>query len=297
MLRLIGKHIKHFNLDNTTITMTEILDVVIPMCPQLTHLSILGLHAGRDYAKQDYPLLDLIYIRCNILGDKIIQLSHHLTTIDIYSNTVYFHHFYNGIVNTHKDLETLHFSYGHYTEKTLWPPQHDVSQRKGVLKFGIYEERFFNANVMESFLIENPNLQQLTIVGCGSDIGSGIERVVNGLPQLLQIHLLNCPSLTEKGLHDLATKCPLLQSVSVPRLLSVTDAFLKDLEACVRLRRLDISDCSAVTGVGLQALVQAHKGHLEKVVLNNCQRIGPDAVNWAIGQLGKRVIECKFRHK
>lgn len=303
MLRLIGKHIKYLNLDNTNITVTEILDVVMPMCPKITHLSILGLTSGREYAKTEYPFLDLIYIRCNILADKIIRLSPHLITIDIHSNTTYFHHFYNGIVSTHKELETLHFSYGHTAEKTSWSPYSSrlVSQRKGILNFGIYEERFFHANVLQSFLIENPHLQQLTVLGCGPDIGTGIETVVNtegGLSQLIQIHLLNCPSLTEKGLHDLVTKCPSIQSLSVPRLISVTDALMQDLAvSTLVLKKLDISDCSTVTGKGLQVLVNAHKDHLQKLVLNNCQRISPEAVQWAIGQLGPRIIECKFKYK
>lgn len=282
--------------------MTEILEVVIPMCPELTHLSILGLSPGREYSKQEYPLIDkLTFIRCNILGDKIIRLSHHLNTIDVYSNTMFFLHFYNGIVSTHKELETLHFSYGPTIEKTSWSPHtNNISKGKGVLNFGIYEERFFNSNVMKSFFIENPNLQQLTILGCGSDIGTGLANYVNtyGLPQLLQINLLNCPSLTETDLHDLITKCPLLQQVSLPRLMSVTDAIMNDLAtSTTKLKMLDISDCSTVTGVGLQSLIRAHHAHLEKLILNNCPRIGPDAVNWAINQVDKSVIECKFRYK
>ncbi|KAG2205115.1 hypothetical protein INT47_002209 [Mucor saturninus] len=302
MLKVIGKHVEYLNLDHTNLTVSNILDVVIPMCPKLTHLSILGLAAGQEYAKTEYPLLNLTYIRCNIFADKLIRLSPHLVTIDVHSNSTYFHHFYNGIVTTHKELETLHFSYGHTSEKIGWSPNSCVvSQRKGILNFGIYEDRFFNANVLQSFLIENPHLQQLTVVGCGPDIGTGIETVVTQgafLSQLVEIHLLNCPSLTETGLHHLVVACPSLQAMSVPRLLSVTDAFMQDVATrTLILKKLDISDCSAVTGVGLQNLVRAHKHHLQKLVLNNCQRISPDAVKWAVEQLGPRVIECKFKYK
>lgn len=304
MLRLVGKHVKHLRLDHSSLSASELLDYVIPICPSLTQLSILGLVEGRPYAKEEYPPLDhLTYLRCNSLGHKVLLLSKNLTALDFYSSTIYFFQLYNEIVNTHKRLHTVYFSYGHNAEKLAWNPQRTlVNDSDGIKTFGIYDDRFFKSDVLTSFLIENPKLGELAILGCDLQAATGLANYIQShgkvVVPLKKLVLQNCHGLTEEALHTIVTHCTLLEQVHLPKLTVVMDTTLNQLAAYTqKLRILDISDCTQVTGVGLQALVRAHGSHLEKLVLNNCQRIGPDAVNWAVSQLGRRVVECKFRVK
>lgn len=302
MLRLVGKNIKHLRFDDSTLTITDVLEEVIPKCPKLTHLSILNLRKGRDYTTAKHPLIpNLTYIRSNELGMDIIELAHQLQTIDFYSETIYFTHFYDRIVSTHRSLETLHYSYGHKAEKIIWSLEDRVlqpSKRKGILNFGIYDERFFNAHVMKTLFTINPNIQAFTVLGCDPTVGTEFPKFLEevGLPQLSKIRIQNVTTLNAIGLHTIVTSCPLLQQVFLAGLPDVNDALLTEMATTLKeLKVLDISNCNRVTGIGLQALVLAHQSHLEKLVLNNCSKIGIDAVNWARTKVGQGVIECRYR--
>lgn len=303
MLRLVGKNIKHLRLDDSTLTTTEILEVVIPMCPKLTHLSILNLTKGRDYSKSEFALIPtLSFIRCNELGIDIIRHSYQLQSIDFYSDAMYFTHFYDRIAPTHKLLETLHYSYGHKIEKIAWSPPHDTvitpSKSKGIVNFGIYDERFFNAHVMKVLFTKNPRIEEFTILGCDPSVGTEFPKFIGdiGLPQLSKLKIQNVTTLNAIGLHVIVTNCPLLEEVYFAALPDVNDYVLTEFaNTTSKLKVLDISNCSRVTGVGLQTLVRAHHSHLRKLVLNNCSRIGIDAVNWARTQVARGVIESKYR--
>ena len=50
-----------------------------------------------------------------------------------------------------------------------------------------------------------------------------------------------------------------------------------------KLRRLDLSK-TCIDGAGVKHLVQAYKGQLEWLGLDHCQRLSPDAVEWARSQ-------------
>ncbi|KAI9248385.1 hypothetical protein EDC94DRAFT_625133 [Helicostylum pulchrum] len=302
MLRLVGKNIKHLRLDDTTLTTTEILEVVIPMCPKLTHLSILNLTKGRDYSKSEFALIpNLSFIRCNELGMDIIRHSRQLQTIDFYSDAMYFTHFYDRIAPTHKSLETLHYSYGHKVEKIAWSPHDTVMtpsvKSKGIINFGIYDERFFNAHVMKVLFTINPLIEELTILGCDPSIGTEFPKFIGdiGLPQLSKLQIQNVTTLNAIGLHVIVTNCPLLEQVYFPGLPDVNDYILTEFaNTASELKVLDISNCNRVTGVGLQALVRIHHSHLRKLVLNNCSRISVDAIIWARTQVARGVIESRY---
>lgn len=57
------------------------------------------------------------------------------------------------------------------------------------------------------------------------------------------------------------------------------------VEALPNLRTLDLSETD-ITGVGVKHALKAT--HLERLVVNNCRKIGIDAIDWARSQ-GVRV--------
>ncbi|KAG1105079.1 hypothetical protein G6F42_016997 [Rhizopus arrhizus] len=116
-----------------------------------------------------------------------------------------------------------------------------------------------------------------------------------GLPCLEVLNIDKMIVFEEWHLHTIISSCPTIQELSMSWNSEVTDSVLSDLKTVTKkLRKLDLSHCTNITGVGLQQLVQAHGETLEKLKLNNCQRISSDAIRWAYDVLGRRVVECKY---
>ena len=304
MLRLVGKHVKHLRIDHSNITDSELLEAVIPMCPQLTHLSIFGISEGRPYAKETHPELEkLTFLRCNPSSIRVLQLAKHLTCLEFYTNTMHYIDLSRLISTTHTKLQNVQFSYGHAGEKIPWEPKnthYKPSAEPGIKTFGIYEDRFFASPMLEQVLVQNRHLQHLTLFGCDLHALTGLVSYLrqSTLPRLKQVDLQNCHTITEEELDIIISTVPTLEKVFIPRMIAVSDATLAKFATHThKLTLLDISDCNNVTGVGLQTLVRAQGLNLEKLVLNNCQRISPDAVHWARTQLKQGVVECKFRTK
>jgi hypothetical protein len=307
MMRLVGKHVKHLQLDDSTMDPARLLDEVILDCPELTHLSIFDLMYKSDYRQPTYaPSGKLTHIRLNPYGLNFLSISHHLESIDMYSEDIEFNFVLDRVLKNHKSLETIHFTFGGGVQKTKWTPPYSSSntsattldEQKGIKTLELYGDTSFTNQQATAFLNANPNIENLALVGCHRLLAPAILDHISfyGLPQLKKINLPKYASLTESHLHVLATKCPLLEEVRLPMVINVTDNILNAFATNTKnLRTLDISDCNSVTGAGLHTLVSSHQHTLEKLVINDCQRIGPDAVKWAIDQVGGRVIECKYR--
>jgi hypothetical protein len=116
---------------------------------------------------------------------------------------------------------------------------------------------------------EMSNLEKLTLQGASfyfCPVSGFISH--ESMPRLRELEVLSFVAATE--CNDLS-------------LASIGPAFPK-------LRELDISETD-VTGVGVKDLV--HSGHIHKLILNDCRKLGIDAVEWA----RSHGVEVKYKMK
>lgn len=310
-LRLMGKRLKVLQLNSSNISTKGLLTEVISVCPALTHLSMIDVPIANDLTGVELQLLENItHLRCEANNTTILDLCHNLKCLDLFTvfeTQVPFISIYRKIAPTHRNLESITFSSGTGNAVlTDWKSTYSITSSlstatatgQGLKTFEIYEDTSMNSQNAQQFLLHNPNIEYLTIADCYRAFSITLMEhiTLRGLPNLKKLVLPRSPELTEHHLQTLATRCPLLEEIQLPMVINVTDTIMNAFATHTRkLRILDISDCNGVSGVGLQALVRAHRNHLEKLKINNCQRIGPDAVAWAVDLLGARVVECKYR--
>ncbi|KAI7903868.1 uncharacterized protein BX663DRAFT_452479 [Cokeromyces recurvatus] len=313
MLRLVGKHVQSIRIDEGNLTVVDVIKYILPACPHLTHLSMIGIETGSviydDLLTQ--PLPNLTHLRLSIndditLAKWILNKCNNLSFLDFYTFNINF----IDLAETFTDpvllssLKTLNYTFGsNYQIKTQWystvnaERQNTQTKKEGLEAFGIYGDLSFTGPMLELIIRKwYKSLKQLTIVDCRS-LDNTLARLAiePGLPCIEILSINACISLEEWNLHSIISSCPTIQDLSISWNPGVTDSIMNDLaEVTKELKRLDITHCNNVTGVGLHKLVQSHHRTLEKLILNNCQRIGIDAVNWAIELVGRRVIECKF---
>ena len=84
----------------------------------------------------------------------------------------------------------------------------------------------------------------------------------------------------------------LLEQLHLIGLSGYNDAFLEDLiKTLPKLNSFDLSE-SDIDGVGVKLAVKS--GHVKELILNQCQRLGRDAVEWARDQgvrVESRIVE------
>ncbi|RCI05930.1 hypothetical protein CU098_008854 [Rhizopus stolonifer] len=303
MLRLTGKHVTTMRLDESSLSVAQILQLVIPAMPQLAQLSIIGLETGD--IRQDSMDLNLTHLRLCIHDTDttswLIKQCKKLTLLDFYTNTVSFADFTHSLARTDiPELSEFHFTFGPvYQVKTQWASLKTSSLAKGLHTFGMYGDPSFTSSLLE-FMVQkyHTTLKHLVIADCRMLDSRLAQLVVSpGLPQIQTLKINTYIALEEWDVHTIISSCPTLEDISMSWITGVTDSVMSDLQTVTKkLKRLDISNCNSVTGVGLQKVVKAHRSTLERLVLNNCQRISPDAVTWAVNTLGKRVVECKYKN-
>jgi hypothetical protein len=310
MLRLVGKHVWSLRLDESDVDMCRIIGELLPANTQLTHLSIIGLESGslnELRLKKDDILnqpLHLTHIRATINdstdGLWFLERCKSLTCLDFYSRNVHFNEFAELLArSSFLQLEKLHYTLGESLQyKTQWSSfgLKTTARSLGLDTFSIDSDLSFTKQLLE-FMVHKyyKSLKHLVITNCQS-LDNSLSRLAisPGLPCIETLSINAYIALEEWDLHSIITSCPTIEALSMSRIMDVTDGVLSDLEGTKKLRRLDISHCNSVTGVGLLKVVKAHQGSLEKLILNNCQKIGHDAVKWAVDLLGRRVVECKY---
>ncbi|KAI9468884.1 MAG: hypothetical protein EXX96DRAFT_97592 [Benjaminiella poitrasii] len=311
MLRLVGKHVQSLRIDEGSITVADVMQHVLPTCSQLVRLSMIGVETGFIESEDDMQsTFNLTHLRLSISDNEriaqwVLNRFPQLTLLDFYTFNVHFADLAETLTGLNMSrLKTLHYTLGtNYQIKTQWhsaelaEPSTPQSIEKGLETFGIYSDVSFTSGMMELLVRKHhKKLKHLIVVDCRS-LDNSLARLAiePGLPCLETLSINACISLEEWNLHSIIASCPTIQDLSMSWNPGVTDSVMHDLaEVTKKLKRLDIAHCSNVTGVGLHKVVQAHHTSLEKLVLNNCQRIGRDAVHWAIGLVGRRVVECKF---
>jgi hypothetical protein len=315
MLRLIGKHVWRLRLDEADVDMSRVIGELLPANKQLTHLSMIGLETGslselRQGSSENDTMnqrLDLTHIRITINSTNglwFLERCKSLKCLDLYTTNVHFNEFAELLArSSFNHLEKLHYTFGDSLQyKTQWssfatPQLKTITRSAGLDTFSIDSDLSFTKQLLE-FMIHKyyKSLKHLIITNCRSLDNSLARLAVSpGLPCIETLGINAYIALEEWDLHSIITSCPTIEDLSMAHIMDVTDSVLSDLEGTTKkLRRLDISHCNSVTGVGLLKVVKAHQGSLEKLILNNCQKIGHDAVKWAVGLLGRRVVECKY---
>ncbi|KAI9263379.1 hypothetical protein BDA99DRAFT_510079 [Phascolomyces articulosus] len=113
-------------------------------------------------------------------------------------------------------------------------------------------------------------------------------------PRLREIFLENSAEFSESSLCGIMQHHKgSLEVVHLQSVVSVTNAVVGSLTGATALKKLNISNCSKVTGTGLRQLLDSVEG-LQHLVLNNCNNINNDAVNYARDKLGRRGVECRY---
>ncbi|KAI8352893.1 hypothetical protein BD560DRAFT_438613 [Blakeslea trispora] len=309
MLRLVGKHIRNLRLDESSLDMARLFEEMIPSMPQLTEISIIGLDtdtmdAWLQSKESTNTLLNITHIRLSLNSANaaawVIRRCSQLQMLDFYTSTITFSDFTLQLANTDMThLKELYYTVGtNYQRKTQWQSRFlNLSQIDGLTTLCVHGDLSLTGDLLEQMIRKyHATLRHLTISDCRSLDNRIAQLVITpGLPQIQTLNIDMYISLEEWDLHTIISSCPNIENLSMAWIQGVTDDVLSDIQTTTKkLRKLDISNCNNVTGVGLQHVVKAHMSTIEKLILNNCHRIGPDAVSWAANLLGRHTVECKY---
>ena len=94
----------------------------------------------------------------------------------------------------------------------------------------------------------------------------------------LTIHgsTLNCRSISETLKHPRLSE---LEQLHLPRLATCGDEDIAAImDSLPKLKSLDVSETN-ITGVGVKTAIKP--GHLVELIVNDCSKIGLDAIEWA----------------
>ncbi|OBZ86354.1 F-box/TPR repeat protein pof3 [Choanephora cucurbitarum] len=309
MLRLVGKHVRNIRLDESTLEISRLFEEMIPNMPQLTQISMIGLEidtmdAWLQSRGGTSTVLNLTHLRLSLNSAEaaawVIKHCPRLQMLDFYTPNVALSDLTLRLTNTDMmHLKEFYYTVGSgFQRNTQWQSHFsDMNQNQGLTTLSIHGDLSLTGELLEQMVRKyHTTLTHLTISDCRSLDNRLAQLVIApGLPQVQTLNINMYISLEEWDLHTIISSCPTIENLSMTWIQGVTDSVLRDVQTTTKkLKKLDISNCNNVTGVGLQYIVKAHQSTIEKLVLNNCHRIGPDAISWAASVLEKHVIECKY---
>ncbi|EPB83520.1 hypothetical protein HMPREF1544_09741 [Mucor circinelloides 1006PhL] len=302
MLRLVGKHVTSLRVDECGIEVDTVFKEVLPQCASLTHLSMLDIETGdmEDLRHSTTPF-PVTHLRLSISGEAninwILAQCQGINVLEIKTADIPIRDAYISLM-TMPYLKELHYTVGsNYRVNTRWPLPDNTATEPGLEKCNVRGDISFTGDLLGGIIRKaSKSLRQLSMLDCASMDTTLAQLVIEpGLPCLEVLNIDKMIVFEEWHLHTIISSCPTIQELSMSWNSEVTDSVLSDLKTVTKkLRKLDLSHCTNITGVGLQQLVQAHGETLEKLKLNNCQRISSDAIRWAYDVLGRRVVECKY---
>ncbi|CEP12107.1 hypothetical protein [Parasitella parasitica] len=303
MLRLVGKHVNSIRIDECDIRLSSIFKEILPQCPKLTHLSMLGIETGdMDDLQQNSTPFDITHMRLSVSGDIhlnwILSQCKQLRVLEIKATDIVIRDAFTGLMSL-PNLKEMYYAHGpNYKVNTKWPLPDSKTTKAGLEVCHVKGDISFTGELLEYVVKRDyKTLRQISMFEC-TTMDNTLARLVMepGLPSLQVLNIDRLIRLEEWNLHTIISSCLTIEELSMSWNSDVTDSVLNDLVATQTLRKLDISHCNSVTGVGLLQVVQKHRATLEKLVLNNCQRINSDAIRWTYEALGRRVVECKYDH-
>ncbi|KAI9266071.1 hypothetical protein BY458DRAFT_512546 [Sporodiniella umbellata] len=306
-LRLMGKYITCINMnDSWGVSLLDMLDEPLKLCPDLKKLSIMHMHSVIEEQVFDEAMaLKSVYqtniqeVRMsveNMSDDSLVKVISHFPQLRFFELQTYtvllnmLHHH----LNTHcPQLESLVLTI-HHSEGTI--PDSDTRSR--LKHFSVHATAaLISARYLASFLASD-RLETLALSSC-SAIGPTLCRVAlfpGALKNIRTLHLTNTLDLNEEDLAIILPACPDLEELKITGSQGVTDGLMELLPAN-KIKRIDFSLSTRLTGTGLQQLVKKQGDQLEKLIINNCSNIDYATVSWAIETLGKQVVECRHTVK
>ncbi|GAN10725.1 F-box domain protein [Mucor ambiguus] len=302
MLRLVGKHVNSMRLDECDIQVATVFKEVLPRCALLAHLSMLDIETGNmeDLRQNTTPFL-VSHLRLSISGEAnlnwILAQCRGVNVLEVKTADVPIRDAFITLM-TMPCLKEMYYTVGsNYRVNTRWPLTDKTTAKPGLEIYHICGDMSFTGDLLDGIIRkEFKSLKHLSMLDCGS-MDTTLARLVMdpGLPCLEVLNIDKMIVFEEWNLHTIISLCPTIQELSMSWNSGVTDNVLSDIQTVTKkLRKLDLSHCTSITGVGLQQVVQAHRETLEKIKLNNCQRISSDAIRWVYDVLGRRVVECKY---
>ncbi|KAL9549289.1 hypothetical protein MBANPS3_005283 [Mucor bainieri] len=302
MLRLVGKHVKSMRVDECDIQVATVFKEVLPRCALLAHLSMLGIETGdMEELRQNSTPFFVSHLRLSISGEAnlnwILMQCRRVNVLEVKTADVPIRDAFIALM-TMPYLKEMYYTVGSsYRVNTRWPLLDRTTTAPGLEICHVRGDMSFTGELLDGVVRkESKSLKHLTMLDCPS-MDTTLARLAMdpGLPCLQVLSIDKMIVFEESDLHSIISACPTIQELSMSWNSGVTDSVLSDIQTVTKkLRKLDLSHCNSITGVGLQRVVQAHRETLEKLKLSNCQRISSDAIRWVYDVLGRRVVECKY---
>ncbi|KAG2218590.1 hypothetical protein INT45_013644 [Circinella minor] len=308
-LRLMGRHLHYLQLTDTGIPFSA-LSEILKTCPTITRLVYQDEAPTGDIHNIDQPLA-LTHLELSFTSTRVIDYStlknilsycpqlSHLSLYPSYGDPIF-----SLVCQSCPRLTSLHFQQYHvgWDEGIIATRPSLLS--KNQLQCGISELVFptfceIGDDALISVIEANyKTLKTLDIRGCVRLTTRTTNQlsIMETLPQLRDIYLENSAGFSEQSLCGIIDKAKeSLEVVYLQSVISVSNAVLSAFGNGEKtaLKKLNISNCPKVTGAGLRQLVDNVKS-LQLLVLNNCNNINQDAVNYARDKLGRHGVECRY---
>ncbi|CEG81427.1 hypothetical protein RMATCC62417_15636 [Rhizopus microsporus] len=309
VLRLMGKHLVYLNLDGSLgISFYDIFKDVLKTCTKLKRVSIKGIAPIMDnklYLATEFMKLEpyqtqvedfRVELQTNAsmlvaMGEKLFCYFPKLRLFEFADVTVDFDELHHLLATHCPQLVSLSMGFRHHTTRT---PLSENASGVQVRHFSMsslaltparYSVPFISSKAVETMIFTN-------VTGVGPVL-SRVASLPDGLGQLRTLHLTSVFDIDEDDLMSIINACSNLEDLKLTHCQGLTDTVLASFHHVNKLKRLDISQSMAITGAGIKKLIDSQKGSLEKLIMNDCNHIQSDAVQWAKEQLGRNVVECR----
>ncbi|KAJ8653958.1 hypothetical protein O0I10_010407 [Lichtheimia ornata] len=290
-LRLMGKELRSLKLVDTGLSLNVVVEHVFPLCPGITQLIYHDAHPSEGIQLDKQLALTHLSLSgpSNEIQKHMIRHCPQLICLSLYSSQ-------------HDDILTLalrdcpnliEFSIAKRTE--YWETRDENKPSKGLqqLAFPSHSE-VSERSLISAIEVHHGTLEVIDIRGCYSWSTSATSRLISRpLKRLRELYIQSTAAFSETQLCELIRNTTTLETVHMQSMPSVTNAVLEALAEQPFLRRIDLSNCPNVTGLGIRQLLH-DKRMIRRLVINNCSNIRPDAVSLAREKLGRNAVEFKF---
>ena len=307
----MGRHLHYLQLTDTGIPFSA-LSEILRTCPTITRLVYQDETPTGDLQNIDQPLalthLELSFTSTRVMDYSTLknilsycpQLSH-LSLYPSYGDPIF-----SLVCQSCPQLTSLRFQQYHIgwdddiiATRSRTSLISEKQQQCGIseLVFPTFCE--ISDDTLISIVEANyKTLRTIDIRGCVRLTTRATNELssMETLPQLREIYMENSAEFSEQSLCGIIDKAK--ESLEVVYLQSITSVSNAVLGAFgngekTALKKLNISNCPKVTGAGLRQLVD-NVETLQLLVLNNCNNINQDAVNYARDKLGRHGVECRY---
>ena len=287
----MGKELRSLKLVDTGLSLSAIIEHVFKLCPGITQLIYHDAHPSEEIQLEKQ--LDLTHLSLsgpsNEIQQQMIRHCPQLTCLSLFPSK-------------HRDILTLalkncpnlvEFSIAKRTE--YWRIDDESKLSKGLrqLSFPSHSE-VSESSLIAAIEMNHNTLEIIDIRGCYTWSANATNRLISfPMMHLRELYIQSTAAFSDTQLCDLIRNTAVLETVHMQSMPSVTNAVLEALAEQQFLRRIDISNCPNVTGLGIRQLLH-YKHMIQRLVINNCANIRPDAVSLARQELGRNAVEFKF---